>query len=256
MEGVPTSSRPADVSATPKILTVCLQTQCIARRYIMRFFAVVLAFLSFVLVIAEITIWCACSLASLVTRAHSRRFSRLVHVPKLQDKDCSIISLLITSFHGSDFPIKVVVGVSLIYMLACAYFTVLKLAMFSFFHVVPHHTDAPSLLLSASLFCRYSAPICYNFLSLLPIVHRGGKESVFEQAMGQHLPKVAIMFNDIFPVVLGIFCPLVTFGVLDRLKGCCGGSRFRITDEVACGAPLACAFHLLTARVTHAGRHG
>ena len=158
--------------------------------------------------------------------------TRLVHVPKLKDKDCSIISLLITSFHGVDFPVKVVVGLSLVYMLACAYFTVLKLAMFSFFHVVPHHTDAPSLLLSASLFCRYSAPICYNFLSLLPVVHRGGKESVFEQAMGQHLPNVAIMFNDIFPVVLGIFCPMVTFGVLDRLKACCGGSRFRITDEV------------------------
>ena len=153
-------------------------------------------------------------------------------MPKLKDKDCSIISLLITSFHGVDFPVKVVVGLSLVYMLACAYFTVLKLAMFSFFHVVPHHTDAPSLLLSASLFCRYSAPICYNFLSLLPVVHRGGKESVFEQAMGQHLPNAAIMFNDIFPVVLGIFCPMVTFGVLDRLKACCGGSRFRITDEV------------------------
>ena len=166
---------------------------------------------------------------------------RLVHVPKLKDKDCSIISLLITSFHGSDFPIKVVVGVSLIYMLACAYFTVLKLAMFSFFHVVPHHTDACSMLLSASLFCRYSAPICYNFLSMLPIVHRGGKESVFEQAMGQHLPQVAVMFNDIFPVVLGIFCPMVSFGVLERLKACCGGSRFRITNEVWMPLAASCA---------------
>jgi hypothetical protein len=60
--------------------------------------------------------------------------------------------------------------------------------------------------------------------------------------MGQHLPNVAIMFNDIFPVVLGIFCPMVTFGVLDRLKACCGGSRFRITDEVRTRLDLlACA---------------
>jgi hypothetical protein len=180
--------------------------------------------------------------------------TRLVHVPKLKDKDCSIISLLITSFHGVDFPVKVVVGLSLVYMLACAYFTVLKLAMFSFFHVVPHHTDAPSLLLSASLFCRYSAPICYNFLSLLPVVHRGGKESVFEQAMGQHLPNVAIMFNDIFPVVLGIFCPMVTFGVLDRLKACCGGSRFRITDEVR--TSRGCPACTLASDRTPTGRRG
>ena len=162
----------------------------------------------------------------------ARALHRLGHVPGLKGKDLSIISLMIESAHGADFPIKVVVGLTLFYMLTCAYFTVLKLAMFSFFPVVPHHTDAASLLLSASLFCRYSAPICYNFLSLLPIVHRNGTESVFEEAMGQHLPKAAILFNDICPVVLGIFCPMVTFGVLDRLKGCCGGSRFKISTEV------------------------
>jgi hypothetical protein len=141
------------------------------------------------------------------------------------------VSLIIESAHGADFPIKLIVGLVLFYMLTCAFFTVLKLAMFSFFHVVPHHTDSVSLLLSSSMFCRYSAPLCYNFLSLLPIVHRNGTESVFEQAMGQHLPKAAVMFNDIFPVVLGIICPCVTFGVFDRLKACFGGSRFQISDE-------------------------
>ncbi len=150
------------------------------------------------------------------------------------------MSLIIESAHGADFPIKLIVGLVLFYMLACTYFTVLKLAMFSFFHVVPHHTDSASLLLSSSLFCRYSAPLCYNFLSLLPIVHRNSAESVFEQAMGQHLPQVAVMFNDIFPVVLGIFCPCVTFGIIDRLKGYCGGSRLQISDEArvapACAA--------------------
>ena len=43
----------------------CLQ--CIARRYIMRFFAVVLAFTSFVLVLAEITIWCVAGAATSVS---------------------------------------------------------------------------------------------------------------------------------------------------------------------------------------------
>ncbi len=152
-------------------------------------------------------------------------------MPSLKDKDLSIVSLIIESDGGTDLPTKLIVGLVLFYMLACAYFTVLKLAMFSFFHVVPGHTDAVSLILSATLFCRYSAPLCYNFLSLLPIVHKNGTESVFEQVMGSHLPKVAILFNDIFPVVLGIFCPMITFGVLDRLKGCCGKSRFSINDE-------------------------
>ena len=200
----------------------------------LRFAAVTLAFTSFVLVLAEITIWYVGSAPSFMHGASQQRppGRRLVHVPSLQHKDLSIVSLIIESAHGADFPIKLIVGLVLFYMLVCTFFTVLKLAMFSFFHVVPFHTDAVSLLLSASLFCRYSAPLCYNFLSLLPIVHRNNTESVFEQAMGQHLPKVAVMFNDIFPVVLGVFCPMVTFGVFDRLKACCGGSRFRITEEV------------------------
>jgi hypothetical protein len=154
-----------------------------------------------------------------------------VHVPSLQHKDLSIVSLIIESDGGTDLPTKVIVGLVLMYMLACAYFTVLKLAMFSFFHVVPGHTDAMSLCLSGTLFCRYSSPLCYNFLSLLPIVHRNGTQSVFEHVMGSHLPQAAVLFNDIFPVVLGVFCPMVTFGVLDRMKGCCSKSRFSINDE-------------------------
>lgn len=87
----------------------------------------------------------------------------------------------------------VLAGLVLLYMFASTYFTLLKLAMFSFFHVVPGHTDAVSLSLSASLFCRYSAPLCYNFLSLLPIMRTvSGTESVFEQAMGSSLPTVAV----------------------------------------------------------------
>ena len=152
-------------------------------------------------------------------------------MPSLQHKDLSIVSLIIESDGGTDLPTKVIVGLVLMYMLACAYFTVLKLAMFSFFHVVPGHTDAMSLCLSGTLFCRYSSPLCYNFLSLLPIVHRNGTQSVFEHVMGSHLPQAAVLFNDIFPVVLGVFCPMVTFGVLDRMKGCCSKSRFSINDE-------------------------
>jgi len=151
----------------------------------------------------------------------------------------------------------IVVALILFYMLASTYFTVLRLAMFKFFHVVPGHTDAGSLIISATLFSRYASPLCVNFLSMLPLVHLVDKrESVFESVMGIHmqtgaapppapnsagdikssspLPAAAVYFIDIFPVVLGIFCPIVAFGGLSRLKGFFSKSRFSISDEGIC----------------------
>ena len=165
-----------------------------------------------------------------LTRACFPRY-RLGEVPSLRGKDVSIISLMIEGDGGSDLVTKVIVGLTMMYMFACTYFTIFKLAMFSFFHVVPGHTDAISLTLTATLFCRYSAALCYNILSMLPVVHRNGTESVFEQVIGSHLPRGAVLFIDIFPVVLAVFWPLASLGILDKLKGCCSKSRFRINDE-------------------------
>lgn len=65
--------------------------KCVSRRYLLRCFAVVLAFTSCVLVLAEATIW-------------------LGHVPALKNQDLSIVSLMIESAHGADLTTKALVG--------------------------------------------------------------------------------------------------------------------------------------------------
>lgn len=40
--------------------------------------------------------------------------------------------------------------VPLVYICVCTYFSVFKLGMFSFYYLVPKHTDAVSLLVNAS----------------------------------------------------------------------------------------------------------
>jgi hypothetical protein len=201
----------------------------------MRMLSILFWFTSFVVVLAECTIWCAFAHAPHrpVPHTDARLFlrHRLGEVPSLRGKDVSIISLMIEGDGGSDLVTKVIVGLTMMYMFACTYFTIFKLAMFSFFHVVPGHTDAVSLTLTATLFCRYSAALCYNILSMLPVVHKDGKESVFEQVIGSHLPRAAVLFIDICPVILAVFWPLASLGILDKLKGCCSKSRFRINDE-------------------------
>ena len=165
-----------------------------------------------------------------------------------QVSNLSIISLIISEENGNDFGTMLVVALVLFYMLASTYFTVLRLAMFSFFHVVPGHTDAQSLIISATLFSRYASPLCVNFLSMLPLVHLvDRKESVFENVMGihtntadgKHRTAVYVYFIDIFPIMLGVFCPLVTFGGLAKLKGLFSKSRFSISEEGMCDETTA-----------------
>ena len=172
--------------------------------------------------------------------------------------DLSLISLMISKENKNDFGTMLTVSLVLFYMLASTYFTVLKLAMFAFFKVVPGHTDAVSLIISATLFSRYASPLCINFLSMMPLVHQIGPncESVFETALGIHmksgsgstncatatgtsLPSAAVYFIDIFPVILGFFCPLVTFGLLDRLKGCFSKFKFSVSEEGICDETTA-----------------
>ena len=43
------------------------------------------------------------------------------------------------------------------YMCFCAYYSLFRLGMFSFYQLVPRHTDSFSLLVNAALTCRYSA---------------------------------------------------------------------------------------------------
>jgi len=42
-------------------------------------------------------------------------------------------------------------------MCFCAYYSLFRLGMFSFYQLVPRHTDSFSLLVNAALTCRYSA---------------------------------------------------------------------------------------------------
>ena len=63
--------------------------------------------------------------------------------------------------------VQLLVAVPLTYLAGCAYFALFKLGNFSFYRIVPHYTDAFSLLLNASLLARFAAPLCYNFLYCL-----------------------------------------------------------------------------------------
>ena len=166
------------------------------RPWAVRLAAVVLATLSVSIVLAE---------ATMVTK---------------RNPDLSLFSVIVHSAVASgsgEFVVQLLVLVPLAYICYCTNFTLFHLAAFSFYHVVPGHTDAYSLLMSAALMCRFSAPLSFNFLNL---IHVEGK-TVFAHEMSSmsHLPLLGTRgFQLIFPIALLVFVICVLLNVHKRFQ--------------------------------------
>ena len=101
--------------------------------------------------------------------------------------------------------------------------------MFSFYTLVPRHTDAFSLLVNASLVCRYSAPLSFNFLMLLPIIRASGKMTTFSRKMANNVPELAGELNIIVPTFLGLYCVAIALRLVrpHRKRAQRGGVQIR-----------------------------
>ena len=62
---------------------------------------------------------------------------------------------------------QALVAVPLSYMCLCAYYSLFKLGMFSFYQLVPRSSGGPSMLRSGSLLCRFAPPLCFNLLHVI-----------------------------------------------------------------------------------------
>mmetsp|Transcript_22590 Transcript_22590/g.31473 ORF Transcript_22590/g.31473 Transcript_22590/m.31473 type:complete len:672 (+) Transcript_22590:183-2198(+) len=194
--------------------------KCILRPPTLKFSAVVLGMFSFMVVLAESTIWV------------NTIFNRT---------DLSVFSHVINAVQESNpVGIQMVVMVPLMYMCICVYFSLFKLGKFKLYSLIPHSSDAFSILLCGALVCRYSAPMCYNFLSLVPVVAEKGGNTVFGKMMGGADVGAAHLFNVFFPAVLPAFCLLILFNIFNRVAGACCGCcvKFAFDSESAADSSL------------------
>jgi len=162
----------------------------------LRLLAVGLSFMSVSIILAESTIWIG-------TVWHNA-------------DQVSMLSVMVENAETSS-ALHMVVAFPLFYMCGCAFYSLFKLGMFSFYQLVPRNTDAYSLLVNASLVCRYSAPMSYNFLMLLPIIKQSGKVTTFSQKMASNVPEIAGEFNVIVPAFLGLFCLAIALNWFDAI---------------------------------------
>lgn len=68
--------------------------------------------------------------------------------------------------HTSYFAVEVLSMMFVGYMCVCTYSSLLRLKLFEFCQMVPHHTDESSLLFVGAYLCKLSFPIMYNYLNM------------------------------------------------------------------------------------------
>lgn len=169
--------------------------------FVMRSLAVAAAFLSVCIIVAESTIW-------------------IGRVWETADQVSFLSVMLENAENTSTSPMtsmQVVVAIPLFYMCFCCFYSICKVSLFAFYQLVPRATDSISLLVNASLVCRYAAPLSYNFLMLLPIIRSSGRMTTFTKKMVSNVPELADELNIIVPTFLGLFCMAVAFGWFERI---------------------------------------
>ena len=134
-------------------------------------------------------------------------------------------AMLRSAARDSPAAVHVAVIVPLGYMCFCAMFSLFRLGMFSFYSLVPGGTDSFSLLLNASLTCRFAAPLSLNFLMIVPSVRElaaahgeGDRNTVFHEKLADNIPTFANAFNAAFPACVSVYCATLLWkGCLDRI---------------------------------------
>ena len=176
--------------------------KCRIQPCLLRITAVVLACFSALTVWAESTMWTA----------------QTAHIA-----DLSPFSAMVRA-STTEAGLHIAVMVPLGYMCFCAYYSLFRLGMFSFYQLVPKHTDSFSLLVNAALTCRYSAPLSLNFLMLVPsLLEVTGRHTTFTHKMAENVPLVAQHFNAVFPAILSVYCAAIAFNVFDKIVSACTG---------------------------------
>lgn len=204
---------------------------CVGRPWVLRLAAVAAAAVSAVVVWSEATIGSG------------------------RSPDLSPFSLAIHSGVAQDeFLIQLLVAAPLVYLCACAYFSLFKLGNFGFYHLVSGATWAYSLLLSGSLLARFAPALCFNFLH---VIRMNGESMVFIQRMGSmnDVPVLGADFNNWFPLTLLVYVVLLTLNWWERY---CSrifiANRFRFDTERADDEHTSRGMRLVQMEATAVGR--
>lgn len=137
-----------------------------------------------------------------------------------QNPDLSPISILIhsPSVISSPWLLQSIVGLTLLYVVIAAYFSLFRLGGLGPYHMILAATGAWSLLLNGSLLARFAAPLAFNYLHVIRMANwkDGSRSMSFVRLMKmEDVPLFGTAFNTWFPIVLVIYTALLSFNLYE-----------------------------------------
>ena len=132
-----------------------------------------------------------------------------------QNPDLSVISILLGICNENVLGTYTMILLFLLYFCSCTYHSLFKMKIFSYYYLVPKYTDSYSLLLNASMLARFTAPLCYNFITLTKLKHTALTDSALA-SMGK-VPFFGRDFNLYYPIMGTLFFFTVAFNFWSKL---------------------------------------
>ncbi|KAK9867472.1 hypothetical protein WJX84_005221, partial [Apatococcus fuscideae] len=182
--------------------------RCYLQGYAFRALAVFTAGLSAAIIVAEATIPPSIPNLSL--------FSLLLH------------RVNASTPRGDEVPTQLTTFALLAYPCMAAYYALYRLGRFSFYRLIPRHTNAYSLLANALLMCRFAAPLAFNFMAAIAIPvskyddFADVTETVFYEQFGAIMmeqPVIGTSFTNFAPLLIIPYTALLVFNVFNRVAG-------------------------------------
>lgn len=114
--------------------------------------------------------------------------------------DISVISLLIHNDEFSRLTVQAFVFAFVGYLCYCAYATLFRIDLFSFYRLTKHGSDPGSLLFNTSTLLRLAPSICYNYLYLVHESSSTAFGEIFKRS--EDLPLLGRFYGNYFPIVI------------------------------------------------------
>ena len=157
---------------------------------------------------------------------------------KHKDTTLSLFALAIHADGVSDFGLQALVFLPVAYLCVCAYSTLFKIQIFSYYKLIPNKlSSANSILFSAAYLSRLAAPLCYNYLLL---IHEfNGVDTAFATIMGDMtaVPFLGEQFNTIFPLFILVLTTCTLFNMYGRILACLGVRSFNFQSSFDDSSP-------------------
>lgn len=133
----------------------------------------------------------------------------------------SVFALAVRGTTDTDFLFLFITMGLLTFILACAYWGLFQLKLFSYYRLIPgKQTDANSILFSALYLSRIAAPLALNFIRMTKV-----SGSSFQKVMAsmERAPFLGqALFNNYAPLCLMILCVAFFFDIPRRVLSFCG----------------------------------